>query len=291
MYLDFFNLSAEPFSVTPDPDFLYLTPGYREALATVIYGVEQRKGFVLLVGEVGTGKTTILRASLAALLRRKVKPVYIFNAALSFDELLRTILREPDDSTEPVDKLLNKLHRRLVFEYKNGNNFALIVDEAQNMSIETLEQLRMLSNMETNKNKLLQIVLAGQPELDTRLDQHELRQLRQRIAVRATTGNLDRAQSLDYIRHRLSKVEQDDVDSVFEQGALKHIVKAAQGNPRVLNMLCDNALISSYGVQQRPVLKLEIQSKRTIRSELKARKNVRLWSLRTQKQRSMADGR
>ena len=252
MYLDFFDLNIEPFAVTPDPDFLYLTPGYREALASVIYGIEQRKGFIVLIGEVGTGKTTILRASLAAIQEKNTKPFYIFNASISFPELVKTLLRDPD-SDDSIDKLIKRLHLKLVKEYQAGNNVAVIIDEAQNMSVETLESLRMLSNLETNKNKLLQIILAGQPELDRKLNLHELRQLKQRIAIRATTSHLNSRQSLEYIEHRLVKAGQSNLAAIFDRGAINQIIKHAKGNPRIINMICDNALIASYGIQKHSV--------------------------------------
>lgn len=248
MYLEYFGLNRAPFHITPDPDFLFLSPSHKEAFATVVYGVEQRKGFVSLVGEVGTGKTTVLRAYLRRIEKTEIKPIYLFNPALNFEDLLRLVLRELGNAPEgeTAAQLLDQLHWVLVGEYKAGHNVALIVDEAQNIPVETLERLRMLSNLETTTDKLLQIVLVGQPELQDKLDLHALRQLRQRIAVRAAIKPLSRAESTAYIHYRLQQAGCIRSD-VFSQTALRTIVRAARGNPRTINILCDNALVAAFG--------------------------------------------
>lgn len=254
MYLKFYQLRVKPFHVTPDPEFLFLSPSHKEALASVLYGVDSRKGFIAVTGEVGTGKTTVVRAFLAQRDQSKLKAIYLFNSNLSFEELLRTILTElnadPVDGT--VSEMTARLHRVLISSYEAGVNVAVFIDEAQNMPVATLESLRMLSNLETNKEKLLQIVLAGQPELQDKLDRYELRQLNQRIAVRAHLVPLTAAESREYIEYRLTQVAYLP-SRVFSEGALKHIVANAKGSPRTLNILCDNVLIAGYASQEKPV--------------------------------------
>lgn len=250
MYLKYYKLDKDPFSVSPDPEFLFLSSSHREAAASVYYGVAQRKGFVVVVGEVGTGKTTILRDFMGGIDRSTEETIYIFNSNLSFTDLLRTILDGSDEDDPNV--LLQQLYKRLIATYREGRNVALIIDEAQNMPIETLENLRMLSNLETNKNKLIQIVLAGQPELDEKLNAYELRQLKQRIVIRAVITPLTRKESYQYIQHRLATAAAKNTQ-IFKRGALRQIVKHAHGIPRNLNILCDNALLAGFAYHERPV--------------------------------------
>lgn len=254
MYLDFYGFRAEPFHITPDPDFLYLSPSHKEALAAIIYGVQQRKGFITITGEIGLGKTTIVRSYLERYDPNRVKTVLVFNANVSFTGLLRVIYREL--GLEPPDldpyELVHHLHTALIKEYQAGWNVVLIIDEAQNMPVETLENLRMLSNLESTKDKLVQIILIGQPELENTLNLHQLRQLKQRIAIRTTIKPLTPQESLDYIRHRLSLVHSAPRE-VFTQGALELIIKEAQGIPRKINIICDNAFITGFGYGRKPV--------------------------------------
>jgi len=254
MYLNFYRLRKQPFHITPDPEFLYLSPSHKEAMSAIIYGVTQRKGFVAIIGAVGTGKTTILRSYLEKTDRNHLKLVYIFNARLTFKELLQTIYHELDTPLKHADILdmINNLNEILIEEYKQGNTVVLIIDEAQNMPLDTLENLRMLSNLETSKDKLIQIVLVGQPEFETMISLSRLRQLRQRIAIRSTIKPLTKSESLDYLKFRL-KMAGANPDSVFTRSAFKKIVNKANGIPRTLNILSDNALITGYGYQQRPV--------------------------------------
>ena len=254
MYQNFYHLKKEPFHITPDPDFLFLSPSHKQALGSIIYGVKNRKGFVVITGEVGVGKTTILRSYLIKVDKPKVRIIYIFNANLSFKSLLNTIYKELGihAKTDDMVEMLNDLYLILMEEYRLGNTVLLIIDEAQNMPIKTLENLRMLSNLETSKDKLLQIVLIGQYELEKILDRYELRQLRQRIAIRSTIIPFTKEESLAYIKHRLAKVAVNE-SQVFTRGALKRIVKGAKGIPRNLNILCDNALITGFGYKIKPV--------------------------------------
>jgi general secretion pathway protein A len=247
-------MKKEPFHITPDPEFLFLSPSHKQALGSIIYGVKNRKGFVVITGEVGVGKTTILRSYLEGVAKQKTKIIYIFNANVSFQNLLRTIYKElgVHVKTDDVVEMLNDLYQILMEEYKQGNTVLLIVDEAQNMPIKTLENLRMLSNLETSKDKLLQIVLIGQYEFEKILDRYELRQLKQRIAIRSTIIPFTKEESLAYIKHRLAKASAKDTQ-VFSKGALKTIVREAKGIPRNLNILCDNALITGFGYKIKPV--------------------------------------
>jgi general secretion pathway protein A len=248
MYEAFYGLKKRPFHITPDPEFLYLSPSHKEALAAIIYGIEEKKGFVTIIGAVGVGKTTVLRSYLERVEKKHTRIVYIFNSKLTFEELLRMIYQELGliPRTNDIPSMINGLYDMLIEEYKQGNTVVLVVDEAQNMPVDTLESLRMISNLETSKDKLLQIVLLGQPEFEEQLNTHRLRQLKQRLAVRSTILPLTRGESFDYVKSRLSKAGADS-RSVFTPAALKPIVKTASGVPRVLNVLCDNALITGFG--------------------------------------------
>ena len=265
MYLAYYGLQREPFHTTPDPSFLFLSPSHKEALGAIIYGVEKRKGFIGIIGEVGTGKTSILRAYLERKAPQKQKTIYIFNPALSFHELLIAIFRalELVPRHDNVTEMVNQLHETLVTEYQAGGTVVLAIDEAQNMPVETLENLRMLSNLETSTDKLIQIILLGQPELDSLLKQPALRQFQQRIALWATICPLTEEESRAYIEHRIARAtttgtpllynKSEDTPSLFTKGALNLIVRQAKGIPRRLNILCDNALITGYGRQCKPV--------------------------------------
>lgn len=251
MYASYYKLQKEPFHITPDPEFLFLSPSHKEALGSIIYGVGHKKGFVQITGEVGVGKTTILRSYLETVDRGGLKIIYIFNSNVSFQCLLKTILRELEipDLTDEVVEMVNQLHFRLIEEYKKGITVVLIIDEAQNMPVETLENIRMLSNLETSTDKLIQIIFSGQPEFEKKLERRELRQLKQRIAVKATILPLSEKESRDYILHRLTKVGSGTA-TLFTDGALRRIVKEAHGIPRLINILCENAFITAMGYRE-----------------------------------------
>lgn len=254
MYRRFFKFRKRPFHITPDPEFLFLSPSHKEAFASILYGIGARKGFIAITGEVGVGKTTIVRSYLDRTDPKKTRIAYIFNPALSFPKLLKQVLLElgiPITDGEPPE-LVNSLHHYLIDEYKNDRNVVLIIDEAQNMPIETLENLRMLSNLETSRDKLIQIILVGQPEFESMLDLPELRQLKQRIAIHSRMGPLSSTESLAYIQHRLNKAS-SFYNPVFTEDALKEIVKEARGIQRTINVISDNALITAFGYQQNPV--------------------------------------
>ena len=247
MYLDFYLLKKEPFHVTPDPEFLFLSPSHKAALRALVYGVEERQGFVALLGEVGLGKTTILRSYLERVDQSQLKPIHLIHPKLSFRELLHTLCQECglEGTTENIAETITRLHHVLIGEYQQGRNVALLVDEAQHMPLETLEQLLLLSNLETSTQKLLQIVLVGQPEFEAKLNAQALRQLKQRLVIRATIVPLTAEESRDYILYRLAKVRLAD-NPIFTRGALQAIITQAQGIPRVLNILCTNALIQGF---------------------------------------------
>ena len=254
MYLNFYGLNKNPFHTTPDPEFLYLSPGHKQALGSIIYGIQEKKGFIAITGEVGLGKTTILRTYLSQADTVQGQIIYLFNPHLSFVNLLKAILSELNHNPIAVDEpqLVSQLHQVLIEQYRKSRPVILIIDEAQNMPPATLESLRVLSNLETTKDKLIQIVLAGQPELKDLLEQHELRQLNQRIAVRANIGPLSRNESHAYIRHRLAKAGAKG-RKIFTRRALSLIIREAKGNPRLTNILCDNALVTGLGYKKKPV--------------------------------------
>jgi general secretion pathway protein A len=254
MYKEFYNFSAEPFRVTPDPGFLYLTDQHKEALAAIIYGISKRKGFVCITGEVGVGKTTILKSYLDSVDEPALRFVYIYNPNVSFQTLLRHVFREiglaaPSDDTAAM---VDVLRQWLLTAHQHHETLVLLVDEAQNMPVGTLENLRLLSNLETNTEKLVQIVLVGQPELEGLLTERQLRQVESRIAVRSRLGPLSKAESEAYIRHRLRCVALDD-QPAFSDAAIRLIARRAHGIPRRINIICDNALMTGFGHRQRPV--------------------------------------
>ncbi len=254
MYLQFFGLTEKPFHSTPDPRFLYTSPSHREALAALIYGVEQRQGFATIVGEVGVGKTTILRAFLEHVNGELDRTIYIYNSNLTFKALLQRILDELDQEpcSHDVESMIQQLQDVLIAQYRKEGTIVLLIDEAQNMPVNTLENLRMLSNIETTTDKLLQIILIGQPELDTVLQENSLRQLRQRITLRTVILPLTKAESLAYIQHRLAK-SGVKLETVFESKAVNLIIRTAEGVPRRLNILCDNVLLTGFGYSQKPI--------------------------------------
>ena len=265
MYLEYYGLKREPFHITPDPSFLFLSPSHKEALGAIIYGVEKRKGFIAIIGEVGVGKTSILRAYLERKASQKQKTIYIFNPVLSFHELLISMFRSLEliPRHENIPEMVNQLHEALIAEYQAGGTVVVAIDEAQNMPVETLENLRMFSNLETSTDKLIQIILLGQPELDTLLQQPSLRQLKQRIVLWATISPLTREESLAFIAHRISRActtgstllfsENENTPVLFTKSALNLIARKANGIPRRINILCDNALITGFGRQVKPV--------------------------------------
>lgn len=248
MYTKFFGLTKEPFNLTPDPDFLFLSERHREALATLTYGVRERKGFVLLTGDIGSGKTTVCRAFVKdLLLANDMRLAFIMNPGLSEIELLKAINDEFQIPSFYNTKkgLIDELNRFLLAQNQQGHNVVLIIDEAQTLSPALLEQIRMLSNLETENEKLLQIVLIGQPELRETLALSQLEQLNQRIAVRYHLTPLTESEVLAYIKHRLI-VAQAKVAIEFTPEALSRLYEASRGVPRRINVICDRALLACY---------------------------------------------
>jgi type II secretory pathway predicted ATPase ExeA len=253
LYCRFYGLAQRPFNLAPDPRFLFLTPGHREALAQLMYGVQEHKGFILLTGEVGTGKTTLLRT----LLNRfsdTTDVAFVMNSTLPFDELLEYVLADfgVARAGDTRAQRLITLNRFLIERRRAGINTVIIIDEAQNLDIQTLEQIRLLSNFEVAGDKLLQIVLAGQPELRVKLQRPELRQLRQRIGMRCAIAPLDAAQVEQYILNQLRVAGARD-RQLFSAAAMRKIAQYSRGIPRVVNIVCDHSLLLGYAKQIRRV--------------------------------------
>ncbi len=254
MYERFYGLDRTPFAVTPDPAMLFMSAAHREALATIIYGVETRKGFIVCTGEVGTGKSTIVRAFFDQARADAVKSIYIFTPQVSPFEMARYICSELGlDDPESVFAAVPRLQLRLLDEFESGRTVVLMIDEAQLLPPETLEFLRLLSNFETDTEKLVQIVLVGQPEVDTMLARRDMRQVNQRVALRARLAAFGVEESFEYIGHRLRASGAAELAQVMSPSAAWLIAEAAGGIPRTINILADNALIAGFGAAQRPL--------------------------------------
>jgi general secretion pathway protein A len=276
MYLSFFGLNEKPFAITPDPRYLYLSERHAEALAHLLYGINESGGFIQLTGEVGTGKTTVVRtllsrvphhADVAVILNPRVTPV----------EFLLTICEElglsiADADRDSVKQMVDALNRRLLAAHADGRRIIVIVDEAQNLSAEVLEQVRLLTNLETPTQKLLQIILIGQPELRDLLDRTELRQLAQRITGRYHLEPLSREETRGYVRHRLRVA--GAAEDIFTPSALAEVHRLAQGIPRVINVTCDRALLGAYTQETR---KVSAGLVRRAAGEVYGRRFVPLW--------------
>jgi len=248
MYKAFYNLTRNPFEITPDPTFLFPTARHNEALASLYYAVTANRGCVVLTGEVGTGKTLLLRSLLQLLQRRDIAFALIFNPTLSPFEFVRYIA---GDFGVPVvgkakDELLHLLNSFLLQRHQQGLTTILVVDEAHHLSAEILEEIRLLTNLETSQRKLLQVVLAGQPELDVKLDSHELRQLKQRIAVRCHLDPLSSNETRAYMARRLRIAGAVAASEMFSGPAVEAVFNYSKGIPRLINTICENALLAGY---------------------------------------------
>ncbi len=254
MYKSFFGLKESPFNANPDPRFLYLTSQVEEALTGLMYGIQTRKGFITLTGEVGTGKTTLVNRLLDWLHHRRARTAFLFNSRMNTNQLFDFILAEFDISCDSRSKSqqLMKLNQWLLDRYRAGETVVLILDEAQNLTFPVLEEVRLLTNLETATDKLLQIVLSGQPELEDKLKLPELRQLRQRIMLRCKTTPLSKEQTHDYILKRLKIAGAGD-QLIFSPEAMDAIHIYSLGIPRVVNLLCEHSLVNAYVDQQRPI--------------------------------------
>lgn len=256
MYTNFFRLSRLPFEASPDPGFLFDGPAHREAIASIEYAVATRMGFIMLTGEVGLGKTTVIRAFLNRYDRGRLLPIYVFHPLVTFDELLELISDELGLTLDAAIGSFNRLRaiqRELIRLYGEDRQVVLVIDEAQRLPEDTLENLRLLTNLETDDAKLLQIVLVGQPELEAILAQPQLRQLEQRIMLKARLESLTREDSIRYLRHRLTLAGADDPEDVLSVGALDTIVELADGVPRRMNILANRTLIDAFGGDEKPV--------------------------------------
>lgn len=251
MYTTHFGFNEQPFVLTPNPRFMFLSDNHREAFAHLLYGINNHHGFMCLTGEVGTGKTTLLRALLGRLKDDRYRTALIFNPCLTDVELLQSINREfgVDSASDHAGELLNSLNHFLLSENSRGHTVVLVIDEAQNLQPAVLEQIRLISNLETESAKLVQILLVGQPELRKLLKKPELRQLDQRIAVRYTLKPMNQDETGAYIRHRI-KVAGNEGGELFSNRAIGLIHLHSHGVPRMINIICDRALLNAYSHEQ-----------------------------------------
>jgi len=254
MYLSYYSLKEKPFAITSNPSYLYLSQRHKEALAFLTYGIKERVGFIAITGEVGTGKTTLCRAVLNQL-DEKTKTAFIFNSNLTELQLMQAIVEDLgiEHTKKNRANLFSTLNHFLIEQLAQNNNVVLIIDEAQNLSPKLLEQIRMLSNLEAENEKLLQIVLVGQPELREKLNSPGLRQLRQRIAVRYHIEPLNRGEIPFYIKHRLALAATNGASPLFEEKAFEEIYRYSGGVPRLINILCDKALLLGYVLDERVI--------------------------------------
>lgn len=254
MYKKFFGLRANPFSVSPDPRYLFLTRHMQEALDCLTYGVQSRKGFILLTGEVGTGKTTLVNKLLELLHEQEVPTAFVFNSRLDVPTFLSYMMQDfgiPCDA-KTKSKVLIQFYNWLLDRYRAGETAVLIVDEAQNLSEELLEEIRMMTNVESSTEKLLQIVLVGQPELEQKIKQPQLRQLRQRITLRARTFPLTLGETKLYVNQRL-RIAGSNGEQLFDPASLAAIYRYSNGIPRVVNLICEQCLVSAFVDRQKVV--------------------------------------
>src|SRR5258708_1205907 len=254
MYKSYFGLKENPFNVNPDPRYLFLTKQIEEALTGLMYGIQTKKGFITLTGEVRKGKTTLVNRLLDWLHKRRTKTAFLFNSRMNSNQLFDFILAEFEITCETRSKSqqLLKLNQWLLERFRAGETAVLIVDEAQNLTYPVLEEIRLLTNLETSTEKLLQIVLSGQPELEEKLKLPQLRQLRQRITLRCKTAPLTKEQTHDYIIERL-RVAGANGAPIFNEEAMETVHLYSLGIPRVVNLLCEHSLVNAFVEQQRPI--------------------------------------
>jgi len=250
MYNAFFGFNDSPFSLSPDPAFLYRSTQHEEALANLIYGVQSRKGFIVLTGEVGTGKTTMLECLRDFLEDQYVEFAFIFNSRINPDQFFEMIAYDLDLRCTRTSKteVLFALNEMLIHQTEQGRTTVLIVDEAHNLEWEVLEEIRLLGNLENRRGKLIQVILAGQPELDRKLEAPNLRQLKQRIVLRCNLQPFTPADSLEYVNSRLTKAGMHN-QTVFSPDLMSEIHSRAQGIPRVINAICDNLLLTCFALE------------------------------------------
>lgn len=255
MYTAFYGLRELPFDLSPNPKYLLMTPRHREALANLQYGISSRKSITLLLGEAGTGKTTLVRAALESDACRGARILHLNNPALRRGEFIEFLARGFELGQQAMTSkttMLHELDRVLRERRAAGETIALVIDEAQSLSHELLEEIRLLANIETSTEKLLPVVLAGQPELADRLNETSLRQLKQRVALRCHLGLLDASETVGYIAGRL-RVAGGDAAQIFTREAVQIIVDRSAGVPRTINVICDNALVGGFAAGTKPV--------------------------------------
>jgi len=255
MYKQYFGLTRNPFEISPDPFFYHPTPRHNEALANLHYGVGRRKGFIVITGEVGTGKTLLVRCLLSELRKNNIAFGYVFNPLLPVVEFFQYIMADlglPYSGRTKTEMLLD-LNRFLIQRHARGLITALVVDEAQALRNELLEEIRLLTNLETSQQKLLQIVLMGQPELEMVLDSPELRQLKQRVSLRCQLQPLDGPQTHAYVLSRLERAGAPKEPPIFTEEALDKVFEYSSGIPRIINNLCENSMVSAFAHEKRSV--------------------------------------
>src|ERR1700732_2015248 len=252
MYNAFFGLKENPFNLSPDPSFLYRSVQHEEALANLIYGVQSRKGFIVLSGEVGTGKSTMLECLRGFLSAQRVEFAYVFNSRLTVDQFFEMVAYDFSLDCDRTSKteVLFAFNEFLMHRNHSGMTTALIVDEAQNLDWEVLEEIRLLGNLENRNGKLLQIILAGQPELDRKLDAPNLRQLKQRIVLRTNLRAFTLRDAVEYMQSRLEKAGLPN-QTVFPEELMADIHLRAQATPRLINAICDNLLLTAFAEEQK----------------------------------------
>jgi general secretion pathway protein A len=256
MYEEFYNLKRPPFEVSPDPYFFFPTPQHNEALALLNYGIARRKGFVVVAGEVGTGKSLLVRCLLDSLTLHKVAFAYVYNPLLTVQNFLEHVLTDLGlpALARSKSEALARLNNYLLARAREDLTTALVVDEAQLLSRELLEEIRLLTNLETTQHKLLQIILVGQPELDSKLNSHELRQLKQRVGLRYKLGPLTLKEVGGYIHRRLELAGGNaKPHAIFSRKAVEEIYTISQGIPRLINTLCENSLMAGFGLHRRQI--------------------------------------
>ena len=253
MYTEFFGLRDKPFEITPDPKFLYLSENHKEALAHLTYAVQERKGFTVITGEVGTGKTTLIQTLLSKL-NGSTRTAYLFNPVLESTDFLHYICEDLGLRVKKISKgqYIALLHRFLMNCYSQNENVVLIIDEAQNLDPKLLEEVRLLTNLETPKGKLLQVILMGQPELDHVLNRPQFRQLKQRVSLRYRLTPLSRENTSFYIKRRLILAGAVE-PNLFTPKALNEIYRYSKGIPRLINIVCDNALLTGFATDQKVI--------------------------------------
>jgi len=252
MYNAFFGFKENPFNLTPDPTFLYRSLQHEEALANLIYGVQSRKGFVVLTGEVGTGKTTMLECLQDFLAAQRIDFAYLFNSRLTVEQFFEMIAYDLDLRCARTSKteVLIALNEVLLDNANQGSTTVLIVDEAHNLEWDVLEEVRLLGNLENRRGKLLQIVLAGQPEFDRKLDAPSLRQLKQRIALRCMLQPFSEGDTMEYLESRLTRAGMPE-QTVFSSEVLSEVYRRSQGIPRLINAICDNLLLTAFAMESK----------------------------------------